>query len=107
MPWAPLTLSILRGLTSGGFQAYGNHYGPSPDGGIRQSFPRHRVGGIPAADHEAGERAFLKYAREWMMRLPFSPIDILIVEEMGKNISGSGLDTNVIVRLTNPFEPLK
>ncbi len=25
-----------------------------------------------------------------------SPIDILIVEEMGKNVSGSGMDTNVI-----------
>ncbi|MCH7916019.1 MAG: hypothetical protein IH856_23775 [Deltaproteobacteria bacterium] len=41
-----------------------------------------------------------------MRRLPFSPIDILIVEEMGKNVSSSGMDTNVIVRLTNPFEPL-
>jgi len=56
------------------------------------------VGGIPAAD--------LEDAREWMRRLPFSPIDILIVEEMGKNVSSSGMDTNVIVRLTNPFEPL-
>ncbi len=56
------------------------------------------MGGIPAADHED--------AREWMRRLPFSPIDILIVEEMGKNVSSSGMDTNVIVRLTNPFEPL-
>ena len=107
LPWAPLTLPILRGLTSGGFQAYVNHYGLSPDGGICQSFSRRRVGGIPAADLETGERALLEDNRERMMRLPFSPIDILIVEEMGKNVSGSGLDTNVIVRLTNPFEPLK
>jgi hypothetical protein len=42
-----------------------------------------------------------------MRRLPFSPIDILIVEEMGKNVSGSGMDTSVIVRPTNPFEPLR
>ncbi len=41
-----------------------------------------------------------------MRRLPFSLIDILSVEEMGENVSGSGMDTNVIVRLTNPFEPL-
>ncbi len=65
------------------------------------------MGGIPAADLETGERALLEDNRERMMRLPFSPIDILIVEEMGKNVSGSELDTNVIVRLTNPFEPLK
>ena len=54
---------------------------------------------------EAGERRLLKSAREWMARLPFSPIDVLIVEEMGKNISGSGMDTNVIGRPSNPHEP--
>ena len=51
---------------------------------------------IPAADLKAGERVLLKGARECMMRLPFFPIDFLIVEEMGKNVSGSGMDTNVI-----------
>ena len=58
-----------------------------------------------AGELEAGERRLLKQAREWMMKLPFSPIDVLIVEEMGKNISGSGMDTNIIGRPTNPFEP--
>src|SRR5262249_57264340 len=58
-----------------------------------------------AAELEAGERRLLKDAREWMARLPFSPIDILIVEQVGKNISGSGMDTNVIGRPTNPHEP--
>src|SRR5688500_2776282 len=54
---------------------------------------------------EAGERRLLKDAREWMARLPFSPIDVLIVEEIGKNISGAGMDTNVIGRPSNPHEP--
>jgi hypothetical protein len=54
---------------------------------------------------EAGERRLLKSAREWMARLPFSPIDVLIVEQIGKNISGSGMDTNVIGRPSNPHEP--
>jgi hypothetical protein len=58
-----------------------------------------------ARDLEAGERRLLKSAREWMARLPFSPIDVLIVEQIGKNISGSGMDTNIIGRPTNPFEP--
>ena len=58
-----------------------------------------------AAELEAGERRLLKSAREWMAKLPFSPIDVLIVEEIGKNISGSGMDTNIIGRPTNPFEP--
>jgi len=58
-----------------------------------------------ARDLEEGERRLLKSAREWMARLPFSPIDVLVVEQVGKNISGSGMDTNVIGRPTNPFEP--
>jgi hypothetical protein len=40
-----------------------------------------------------------------MARLPFSPIDVLVVEEIGKNISGAGMDTNVIGRPSNPHEP--
>jgi hypothetical protein len=63
-----------------------------------------KIQAFTPADLETGERALLKDARDWMMRLPFSPIDVLIVEEMGKNISGSGMDTNVIGRPTNPFE---
>jgi hypothetical protein len=58
-----------------------------------------------AATLEEGERRLLKDAREWMARLPFKQIDILVVEEIGKNISGSGMDTNVIGRPTNPHEP--
>src|SRR5881296_3942068 len=58
-----------------------------------------------AQDLEAGERRLLKDARGWMARLPFSPIDVLVVEEIGKNISGSGMDTNVIGRPSNPHEP--
>ncbi len=64
-----------------------------------------RIEAFNAADLEAGERRLLKDAREWMARLPFSPIDVLVVEEIGKNISGSGMDTNVIGRPSNPHEP--
>jgi hypothetical protein len=64
-----------------------------------------RIEAFNAEDLEAGERRMLKDAREWMARLPFSPIDVLIVEEMGKNISGAGMDTNVIGRPSNPHEP--
>ncbi len=64
-----------------------------------------RIEAFTAAALEEGERRLLKDAREWMARLPFSPIDVLIVEEMGKNISGAGMDTNVIGRPSNPHEP--
>ncbi len=64
-----------------------------------------KIQAFTATELEAGERLLLKDARDWMMRLPFSHMDVLIVEEMGKNISGAGMDTNVIGRPTNPFEP--
>jgi hypothetical protein len=44
------------------------------------------------------EKELLILAKKWMPRLPFEQIDLLIVDEIGKNISGSGLDTNVVGR---------
>ena len=44
------------------------------------------------------EKVLLKKAKKLMPCLPFDRIDILIVDELGKNISGSGMDTNVIGR---------
>lgn len=45
------------------------------------------------------ESRLLKKAKKYMARLPFDNIDILIIDEMGKNISGTGMDTNVIGRI--------
>ena len=47
----------------------------------------------------AGERELLAMARRNMPRLPVDKLDILIVEQMGKNFSGTGMDTNIIGRL--------
>ncbi len=49
-------------------------------------------------DFEEGEKALLREAKVWMARLPFDALDLLIVDEMGKNISGAGMDTNVVGR---------
>jgi hypothetical protein len=46
-----------------------------------------------------GERELLEMARKMMGRLPVDDLDVLVLDEMGKNISGSGIDTNVIGRL--------
>jgi hypothetical protein len=53
---------------------------------------------------EEGERRFLKEARANLARLPFPALDVLLVEQIGKNISGAGMDTNVIGRPSNPHE---
>jgi hypothetical protein len=57
-----------------------------------------------SGDLEAGERELLRKARAWMAKLPFDPVDLLIVDEIGKEISGSGMDTNVIGRHSTFFE---
>jgi hypothetical protein len=46
------------------------------------------------------EKVLLKKARKLMPGLPFDQMDVLIVDELGKNISGGGMDTNVIGRLS-------
>lgn len=50
------------------------------------------------ADFETVEAKLLVKAREWLARLPFQTADLLIVDEIGKEISGSGMDTNVVGR---------
>ncbi len=70
---------------------------------------RHRlcqIAAAPAAGVEALDRRLLARARELHPKLPFSSLDLLIVDEIGKNVSGSGLDTRVIGRSTHPEHPI-
>ena len=47
---------------------------------------------------EAGERVLLREAKAWAACLPFAEADALVVETMGKTISGTGMDSKVIGR---------
>ena len=47
---------------------------------------------------ENSERRLLAVAKSNLARIPFDQGDVLVVDEMGKNISGAGMDTNVIGR---------
>jgi hypothetical protein len=53
---------------------------------------------IPAREIELVELLLQAQARALLPGLPLDDIDLLIVDEMGKNISGAGLDPNVIGR---------
>ncbi len=57
-----------------------------------------KVQAILPKDFEAAEQALLKEAKAWMSRIPFDKLDVLIVDELGKNISGAGMDPNVTGR---------
>ncbi len=63
------------------------------------------VAAVWPQDIEETEKALLLRAKTLMPRLPFSQIDILVVDEMGKDFSGAGLDPNIIGRLPNTEGP--
>jgi len=48
------------------------------------------------------EHELLQMARAHMPSIPVSPVDVLVVRRMGKDISGTGMDTNVIGRYAVP-----
>jgi hypothetical protein len=49
-------------------------------------------------DIESNEKKLLSLSKKMMAHLPFNEIDLLIVDEMGKNISGVGIDPNITGR---------
>lgn len=53
---------------------------------------------VPAEATYEREKELLQIAREKMARLPGTALDVLIIDRIGKDISGTGADTNVINR---------
>jgi hypothetical protein len=56
------------------------------------------VEGVPPAAFEAREEELLRLARRLLGRLPWQEADLLIIDEIGKDVSGSGMDTNIVGR---------
>ena len=57
-----------------------------------------RVDVLRGEEFESREPELYRLAWEWMPGLPFPEVDLLIVDEIGKDISGAGMDTNIIGR---------
>ncbi|HEX6546917.1 MAG TPA: hypothetical protein VF023_11455, partial [Bryobacteraceae bacterium] len=73
-----------------------------------QEGAHHETAGLVAVSATQGAAAMLKREEEllrevksWMAKLPAPEIDVLIVDEIGKNISGAGMDTKVVNRSVN------
>jgi len=64
----------------------------------------HSISVIKGSDIYHKEQEVLKVARKTCPKLPFKKMDILIVSECGKEISGTGMDTKVIGRIMNIYE---
>jgi len=65
----------------------------------------HRIVGVPAEGIATEEPRLLCRAREIMAKLPWPSLDLLIVDRIGKEISGAGMDPNVIGRKRIEGEP--
>lgn len=62
-----------------------------------------RIEVLPAEDIFAKEPELLEYARGRMPRILLSETDVLVVREIGKNFSGSGMDPNVTGTFGTPY----
>jgi hypothetical protein len=58
---------------------------------------------VPAEHIETVEPELLIKAKALMPRIMFSPIDVLVVDEIGKDISGDGMDPNITGRYATPY----
>lgn len=63
---------------------------------------------VPVETMEQREEELLALVKSWMGRIPVKELDILILDEIGKTISGAGMDTKVVNRsvtgLYNPWD---
>jgi hypothetical protein len=56
------------------------------------------IEGVPASGFLERERELLDVAYDRMPKLPYDELDVLIVDRIGKDVSGQGMDTNVTGR---------
>jgi len=56
-----------------------------------------QVTAVPVEEMESREEELLRLVKSWMGRIP-ADLDVLILDEIGKNISGAGMDTKVVNR---------
>jgi len=65
-----------------------------------------KIEAVRVDEIESVENQLLVEAKLLMPRLPFEELDLLIVDQIGKNISGAGMDPNVINRSIHGYDSL-
>lgn len=61
------------------------------------------VEAIPAGEIGSREPELLEQAKSLMPKLMFEQIDVLVIDYIGKNISGDGMDPNITGRYPTPY----
>lgn len=59
-----------------------------------------QVSVLPAAGLIEREEELLRTVKTWMVKIPLAAVDVLIVDQIGKNISGTGMDLKIVNRGT-------
>ncbi|KSU80260.1 MULTISPECIES: lactate racemase domain-containing protein [Fictibacillus] len=73
-------------------------------GSIENAYDRPaKIVAVPAEEMEEREPGLLLEAKVLMPKILFDPMDVLIVEEIGKDISGDGMDPNITGRYATPY----
>lgn len=62
-----------------------------------------RVAAVPAEALIERDAELLAEARRAMPSIPFTPLDVLVIDRMGKEFSGTGMDPHITGRTTTPF----
>lgn len=62
-----------------------------------------KVIAVPAEDLEKAEPELLNEAKSLMPKIHFDEFDVLIVDELGKDISGDGMDPNITGNFATPY----
>ncbi|WP_254546813.1 DUF362 domain-containing protein [Halomarina pelagica] len=63
------------------------------------------IEGLPVDEILDREPELLARSKELLPTLPVDDLDLLVVDEIGKNISGTGMDTNVVGRMLYHGQP--
>ncbi|WP_010498143.1 lactate racemase domain-containing protein [Paenibacillus elgii] len=58
---------------------------------------------LPAAQTEEREMVLLEIAKARLPKILFDQIDVLVIDYIGKNISGDGMDPNITGRYPTPY----
>jgi hypothetical protein len=62
-----------------------------------------KIAVLPREEIESGENQLFNESAKLLPTLPFDEIDLLVVDRMGKNISGAGMDPNVTGRWVDGY----
>jgi hypothetical protein len=88
--------TVIRGVSAAVLARLPRPYGIAlVEDGVHQLARIELLRGPEIAEREP---ALLAMARKWMPSLPLPELDVLVIDQIGKNISGSGMDTNIVGR---------